>query len=77
MPSSANILAAVGAVVAYVVFTATRALRANIAAAHQTGLPYVVAPCSPFNLLWQLSCGLWTPLVKLLLPSSCWESWLE
>lgn len=32
--------------------------------------------CSPFNLLWQIPCGIWTPLIKLL-PKSWWESWLE
>lgn len=76
MPPASNVVAAVGAVIAYVIFTSIKGLRSNIAAARQTGLPYVVAPCSPFNLLWQIPCNIWTPLIKLL-PKSYWESWLE
>ncbi|KAJ4423626.1 hypothetical protein N0V82_001649 [Gnomoniopsis sp. IMI 355080] len=31
---------------------------------------------SPYNLLWQLTSRLWTPLIKLL-PKAYWEPWLD
>jgi hypothetical protein len=31
---------------------------------------------SPFNRLWQVTSGVWTPMIKLL-PKSWWQDWIE
>ncbi|KAF3760814.1 hypothetical protein M406DRAFT_348284 [Cryphonectria parasitica EP155] len=75
MPST-SALVLLGSLLAYGVFYYIQGLRSNLAAARRSGLPYVVVPTSPFSFPWQLTSGLWTPLIKLL-PRSCWEQWLD
>ncbi|OLN85601.1 Steroid 17-alpha-hydroxylase/17,20 lyase [Colletotrichum chlorophyti] len=74
MASSAVVLA--GAVVAYVVYSYVSGLQRNIAEAKKVGLPYIVAPTSPFSIPWQLTHKLWVPIIKSF-PKSWWEDWLE
>ncbi|KAF6813005.1 cytochrome p450 3a21 [Colletotrichum sojae] len=70
-----SIYALVGAVVAYGVYSYVSGLQRNIAEAKKTGLPYIVAPVSPFSMAWQLTHKLWIPIVKCL-PKPWWENWL-
>ena len=53
-----------------------RALSANIAAAKQSGIPYVVTPVWTFSKLWLITHRIWLRvLVKL--PESWTQSWLK
>ncbi|KAI1483026.1 cytochrome P450 [Daldinia eschscholtzii] len=61
-----------GAAVLYFIFNIVSGLRANIAAAKRTGLPYYVVPISPWNRLGQLFHTFWIRLFKLL-PRKYWE----
>ncbi|CAN8105760.1 unnamed protein product [Discula destructiva] len=76
MPSASTLLSLLGVVIAYGVYALVRGFLKQIAAAKKTGLPYVVAPASPHNIVWQLTCRLWTPLIKLF-PKTYWEPWLD
>ncbi|EHK16488.1 uncharacterized protein TRIVIDRAFT_75420 [Trichoderma virens Gv29-8] len=67
---------AVAVLVAYGIINWAVNLRYNINEAKRSGLPYVVTPCSPFWLPWQISHKLWVPIIKLL-PKSWWDEWLE
>ncbi|KAL7909769.1 cytochrome P450 [Trichoderma velutinum] len=67
---------AVAVLVAYGIITWAVTLRYNVKEAKRSGLPYVVTPCSPFWLPWQVSHKLWVPIIKLL-PKSWWDGWLE
>lgn len=73
MVSSLHLI--VAAAVLYAVGSAAYQLRQNILAARKTGLAYVVLPCSPFNIFWHVTGGLWVYLIRLL-PPSLWEGWL-
>ncbi|KAL2196193.1 cytochrome P450 [Corynascus similis CBS 632.67] len=70
-----TVLVAVGVALAAATYTYVSGLQNNIAKARKTGLPYLVVPVSPINLLWQLTFTFWVPLIKLL-PKSLWENWL-
>ncbi|KAM6528335.1 hypothetical protein FALCPG4_009322 [Fusarium falciforme] len=71
-----SVLILIGAALAYAVYTYISNLRQNIAEAKRSGLPYIIAPCSPIFLPWQLTFKLWTPIIKLF-PKPWWERWLE
>ncbi|KAM3413795.1 hypothetical protein BST61_g10479 [Cercospora zeina] len=54
-------------------------LAKNIAAAKQTGIPYIVLPVYPYNRAWLITHRLWLPLVDLI-PSfrnSPWRPYVE
>ncbi|KAH7231527.1 hypothetical protein NW759_015329 [Fusarium solani] len=61
---------------AYFIYKNIVDLRANIAAAKQSGLPYSVAPWAPYNRAWFVSYRLWVPLLRRL-PKSWTEDWLN
>ncbi|KAL7930818.1 cytochrome P450 [Trichoderma chlorosporum] len=67
---------AIAAVVAYSVISWALTLRYYVLEARRSGLPYVVTPCNPFWLPWQVSHKLWVPIIQLL-PKSWWDGWLE
>ncbi|KAL6690277.1 cytochrome P450 [Trichoderma pleuroticola] len=67
---------AVAVLVAYGIVTWAVNLRYHVNEAKRSGLPYVVTPCSPFWLPWQVSHKLWVPIIKLF-PKSWWDGWLE
>ncbi|KAL0942419.1 cytochrome p450 3a21 [Colletotrichum truncatum] len=73
MLSSIHLL--LGAAVAWGVYSCISSLQRNIAEAKKSGLPYILAPVSPFSVLWQLTHKLWLPFIKAL-PKSWWEHWL-
>jgi len=50
-------------------------LRTNIAAAKQSGLPYVIVPIFTFNRFWLITHRLWLRLLKQL-PNSWTEDWI-
>lgn len=74
MYSSAYLL--LGAVLGYYAFICYNGLQSNLIAARRIGLPYVVVPCSPISLKWQVPCSIWTPIIKML-PKAWWESWID
>ncbi|PSR99029.1 cytochrome P450 [Coniella lustricola] len=76
MPSIPTFWLLLGSVLAYGVFYYAQGLRSNVAAARRSGLPYVIAPVSPFNLWWQIPHKLLTPAIRLL-PKVWWEDWLD
>ncbi|EFX01173.1 cytochrome p450 monooxygenase [Grosmannia clavigera kw1407] len=61
--------------VLYTAYSIASGLRANVQKARSIGLPYFVVPCLPFNMLWQATCHIWVPLIKLL-PARLWQDWL-
>ncbi|KAM5382048.1 hypothetical protein ACJZ2D_002650 [Fusarium nematophilum] len=65
-----------GIALAYAAYTCLSSLRHNIAEAKKSGLPYIIAPCSPIFLPWQLTHKLWIPIIRLF-PRPWWERWLE
>ncbi|KAL5089452.1 hypothetical protein Trisim1_005728 [Trichoderma cf. simile WF8] len=67
---------AVAVLVAYSIINYAVNLRYHVNEAKRSGLPYVVTPCSPFWLPWQVSHKLWVPIIKLF-PKSWWDGWLE
>ncbi|KAL6823717.1 cytochrome P450 [Trichoderma camerunense] len=67
---------AVAVLVAYGIINWAVNLRYHVNEAKRSGLPYVVTPCSPFWLPWQVSHKLWVPIIKLF-PKSWWDGWLE
>ncbi|PKK50658.1 hypothetical protein CI102_5994 [Trichoderma harzianum] len=67
---------AVAVLVAYGIINWALNLRYHVNEAKRSGLPYVVTPCSPFWLPWQVSHKLWVPIIKLF-PKSWWDGWLE
>ncbi|KAF7554827.1 hypothetical protein G7046_g6705 [Stylonectria norvegica] len=71
-----TLLLIVGSAVVYAVYSSISSLRTNIAAAKKTGLPYIIAPCSPIYLPWQITHKLWLPIIKAF-PESWWERWLD
>ncbi|KAK0652196.1 cytochrome P450 [Cercophora newfieldiana] len=62
-------LALVGVWCVYKYFTG---LRHNIVIARRSGIPYIVYPIHPLNILWQSTNMFWLPLIKKL-PKSWWE----
>ncbi|KAH6899656.1 cytochrome P450 [Thelonectria olida] len=71
-----TVLVLIGLAVVYAVYSSVTGLRHNIAVAKSTGLPYIVAPCSPINLPWQITHKLWLPIIKAF-PETWWEEWLD
>lgn len=71
------VLGACLAVVVYILFNTYRGLSSNIALAKSSGLPYVVIPWNVYSIFWLSTFGIWTPLLKKLLPTSFQEYWLE
>ncbi|KAK4060592.1 hypothetical protein Trihar35433_10000 [Trichoderma harzianum] len=67
---------AIAVLVAYSIINWAVNLRYHVNEAKRSGLPYVVTPCSPFWLPWQVSHKLWVPIIKLF-PKSWWDGWLE
>ncbi|KAI5462569.1 cytochrome P450 [Mariannaea sp. PMI_226] len=71
-----TVIALLGLAALYYIYSCISSLRHNIAVAKSTGLPYIVAPCSPINLPWQITHKLWLPIIKSF-PESWWEEWLD
>jgi hypothetical protein len=69
------VFAAIGLVVAYAVHN-FRCFQSNLAAAKQSGLPYVVLPVWTFNRFWLVTHRLWLPIIKVL-PDSWTREWIE
>ncbi|KAI1380675.1 cytochrome P450 [Hypoxylon crocopeplum] len=67
-----TILMLLGAAVSYCTFNIIYGLRANIAAAKRSGLPYFVVPISPWNRIGQIFNNIWVPMYKLL-PRKFWQ----
>lgn len=57
-------------------FNYYRCYTRNLAAAKQSGLPYVVAPVYSFNRFWLVTHRLWLPLLKKL-PTAWTDPWLQ
>lgn len=71
-----SVVGALAVAFTFAVYTVISGLRENIAKARKTGLPYIVVPIHPFNILWQLTCDtIWLPIIKLF-PKSWWDNWL-
>ncbi|TDZ53925.1 Sterol 26-hydroxylase [Colletotrichum trifolii] len=70
-----SVFALIAAVAAYGIYTYVTGWQRNIAEAKKSGLPYVLAPVSPFSIPWQLTHKLWLPIIKSL-PKTSWENWL-
>lgn len=66
---------AIGALVIYWIANYFRKLSANIAAAKQSGLPYVVAPLYTFSRTWMITHALWLPFFRAL-PTAWTEPFL-
>lgn len=69
-------LAALGLAFLYVVNT-YRAFQVNLAAAKESGIPYICMPVFTFNRFWLITHKLWLPLIQRLLPSVWTESWID
>lgn len=67
---------AVAALTSVYVFNYYRCFARNLAAAKQSGLPYVVAPVYGFNRFWLVTHKLWIPLLEKL-PKSWTDPWLQ
>ncbi|KAI1402559.1 cytochrome P450 [Hypoxylon fuscum] len=67
-----TVLLLLGAAISYCIFNITSGLRANIAAAKRSGLPYFIIPLSPWNRIGQIFNGVWVPLFKQL-PRKYWQ----
>ncbi|KPM43107.1 hypothetical protein AK830_g3449 [Neonectria ditissima] len=76
MAKTQSVLAFVGLVVAFVAYSCVSKLRHNIAEAKRSGLPYIVSPCSPIFMPWQITHKFWLPIIKCF-PESWWEEWLD
>ncbi|KAK6006781.1 hypothetical protein QM012_005789 [Aureobasidium pullulans] len=57
-------------------FNYYRCYTRNLAAAKQSGLPYVVVPVYNFNRFWLVTHRLWLPLLRKL-PTSWTDPWLQ
>ncbi|KAK0338154.1 hypothetical protein LTR02_001879 [Friedmanniomyces endolithicus] len=68
-------LAISGLCVAYAVHT-YRCFNANLAAAKQSGIPYISMPIYTFNRAWLITHRLWMPLLQLL-PDSWTNLWID
>ncbi|TKA83262.1 hypothetical protein B0A55_00784 [Friedmanniomyces simplex] len=64
-----------GLCVAYAVHT-YRCFNVNLAAAKQSGIPYICTPIYTFNRFWLITHRLWLPLIKAL-PHSWTSSWID
>ncbi|KAH6985792.1 cytochrome P450 [Ilyonectria sp. MPI-CAGE-AT-0026] len=71
-----SMLALIGLVLAYSIYSYISKLRYNTAEAKRSGLPYIVAPCSPIFLPWQMTHKFWLPIIRSF-PKSWWEEWLD
>ncbi|KAH7148802.1 cytochrome P450 [Dactylonectria macrodidyma] len=71
-----SVLALTGIITAFSTYSYISKLRHNIAEAKRSGLPYIVAPCSPIFLPWQITHKLWLPIIRSF-PKSWWEEWLD
>ncbi|KAI1762843.1 cytochrome P450 [Hypoxylon sp. FL1150] len=67
-----TILLLLGAAISYCSFNIISGLRANIAAAKRSGLPYFIIPLSPWNRIGQIFHKIWVPLFKQL-PRKYWQ----
>ncbi|KAH6610778.1 Cytochrome P450, partial [Trichoderma cornu-damae] len=67
---------AIAVLVVYRIAVYASSLRHSVQEAKRSGLPYVVTPCSPFWLPWQLTYKLWIPIIKRL-PKPWWDGWLD
>ncbi|KAM7223408.1 Cytochrome P450 [Rhypophila decipiens] len=70
-----TIVVAGAAVLAWSVYTLISGFRRNIAIARKTGIPYVLAPVHPYNMVWQAAASLLIPQIQKL-PKTWWENWL-
>ncbi|KAK0253080.1 hypothetical protein B0A54_04160 [Friedmanniomyces endolithicus] len=68
-------LAMSGLCIAYAVHT-YRCFNANLAAAKQSGIPYICMPIYTFNRAWLITHRLWMPLLELL-PDSWTNLWID
>lgn len=68
-------LATLGLVAWYLVST-YQSFRVNLAAAKESGIPYICMPVFTFNRFWLVTHKLWLPLIRLL-PSAWTETWIE
>lgn len=68
------ILAALGLVIAYGVQT-YRCFVRNLAAAKQSGIPYIALPVYTFNRFWLITHRLWLPFIERL-PKQWTQSWI-
>ncbi|CZT14325.1 related to cytochrome P450 3A7 [Ramularia collo-cygni] len=69
------LLTTLGLVIWYLVNT-YRAFKVNLAAAKESGLPYICMPVFTFNPVWLVTHTLLLPLLRLL-PSAWTESWID
>jgi len=67
---------AVATLIGLYTFNYYRCFTRNLAAAKQSGLPYVVAPVYGFNRFWLVTHKLWLPLLEKL-PTSWTDPWLQ
>jgi hypothetical protein len=67
---------AVATLIGVYTFNYYRCFARNLAAAKQSGLPYVVAPVYGFNRFWLVTHKLWIPLLEKL-PKSWTDPWLQ
>ena len=67
---------AVASLTSVYIFNYYRCFTRNLAAAKQSGLPYVVAPVYGFNRFWLVTHKLWIPLLEKL-PTSWTDPWLQ
>ncbi|KAM7189039.1 Cytochrome P450 [Rhypophila sp. PSN 637] len=70
-----TIAVAGAAVLAWSVYTLISGFRRNIAKARKTGIPYVLSPVHPYNMVWQAAASLLIPQIQKL-PKTWWENWL-
>ncbi|OTA95036.1 hypothetical protein M434DRAFT_70092 [Hypoxylon sp. CO27-5] len=67
-----TVLLLLGAAISYCIFNIVSGLRANIAAAKRSGLPYFIVPIGPWNRVGQILNKVWVPMFKLL-PRKYWQ----
>ncbi|PNH40201.1 hypothetical protein VD0004_g6757 [Verticillium dahliae] len=70
------LLWALGLYLVYLPIRIVTGLLRNIYEVKKTGLPWVLAPFSPFSLVFKFSSPIWAPLVKRL-PRAWWENWID
>ncbi|KAI1389972.1 cytochrome P450 [Hypoxylon trugodes] len=69
---SSTIFLLLAAAILYGLFSIISGLRANVAAAKQSGLPYFLVPFAPWNRIGQIFAAIWVPLFKCL-PRKYWQ----
>jgi hypothetical protein len=69
------VLAILGLTVVYIA-NCYRHFRINLAAAKQSGVPYICTPVYTFNRAWLITHKLWLPLIGRL-PQAWTEDWIE